>query len=169
MKGVNGHEAEKKKAEEEKKKAEERYNAADKGKGKKEWKAAKNELRQKTRAYNKADRNYQNAQAAIDALKEVAPDIFNELDNLQGPQGQNIDISVTTLESNASYWKDGEEYELRGGTYAVPGSGSFNSYIKDPVSGANNTIGVKLKLGVGALILAHEGGHCVYYSKNVRE
>jgi RHS repeat-associated protein len=169
QKVVNGQEEEKKNAEEKKKKAEARYNAANKEINKKEWRAARRELNKATRALNSAEDKYQSVQSAINALQEIAPDIFNELDNLRGPNGQNIDISVTALETNETYTKDGEEYELKGGTYALPGLGSYDSYIKNPITGSLNTIGVKLKSGAGALILAHEGGHCVYYSRNVRE
>jgi len=166
MKVVNGYEEDREKAAEEKKDAEEHYNSTSKEKNKKEWKAAKKELRQKTRAFNNVDRNFKIVQSIIDELKEVAPGIFNELDNLKGKDGQNIDINVTLLASNDSYTKNDEKYDLLGGTYALP---STESYIKDPLSGAKNTIGVKLSRNTTAITLAHEGGHCVYYSQNIKE
>jgi hypothetical protein len=166
---VNRHEEERERAREAKRNAEARFTAANKEINKKEWRQARRELNKTDRALNRAESNYQSIQTAITALQTIAPDIFYELDNLQDPYEQNIDISVSVLESNETYWVDGDQRELVGGTYFRPGSGALGSYILDPISGSRNTIGVKLKSGAGPKIFAHEGGHCVYFSRNVRE
>ena len=96
----------------------------------------------------------------MNELEIVAPDIYEELDNLTDEYGRTIHVIVTELASNATYKINGEEWDLIGGTYAV----SRRGRVYDPISNKSNTIGIAVRANSSTLILAHEGGHAVYYS-----
>ncbi|MBW6498905.1 MAG: RHS repeat-associated core domain-containing protein, partial [Bacteroidales bacterium] len=166
MEVKNAHEEERDEAERRKNQAEQRHNAANKDEDKKEWRQSRRELNRANRQFNRINANYQAVEAKIAHLKEVTPVLFNELNTLTDPRGNEIDINVSIFQRNETYSVNGQDIELSGGVYAVPGRDG--AFIHDPIMGTDGAMHIMLKKSASGLVFAHEGGHGSYYSSNIR-
>jgi RHS repeat-associated protein len=96
MEVINGHQADldeaKKKQAEAQKKADD--TKANKDATNKEKRVANRELKQANRALNETQGLFDKAQNAIDLVKEVDPDLFNQVNNLVDKGGEKADVYV---------------------------------------------------------------------------